>query len=101
MVSYIENLYHNVGERKINALKQQGKSDIEPKNFADMIESWYAQLVRMISLNPPKERVEAVFVLQDSNQIIKKISYKYMNCDNDNGRFCINICWTEQNMNKM
>ena len=40
-------LYSKVGEHKMNAIKQKGKSDIEPIDYGEKIEAWYNQLVRI------------------------------------------------------
>jgi hypothetical protein len=85
-------LYSKVGEHKMNAIKQKGKSDIEPIDYGEKIEAWYDQLVRMISMNPPKDYVRAICVTQDSHQIIKEITYQYY-IEKNKEAFFINIFW--------
>ena len=85
-------LYTKLGEHKMNVLKQKGKSDIEPQDYSQKIEEWYNQLVRMISMNPPKDYVKAICVTQDSHQIIKGIAYQY-DIEKYKEAFFINIFW--------
>lgn len=93
MESYLADLYSKVGEHKINILKQKGRSDIEPEDYEEQIEKWYNQLVRMINMTPPKDYVKGICVIQDSNQIIKKIIYQYNGLDTNKEVFFINIFW--------
>ena len=93
MKSCIADLYSKLGENKMNALKQKGKSDIEPQNYVEKIEEWYNQIVKLVSMNPPKDYVKAICITQDSCQIIKNIKYQYYDKNDYTEDFSINLFW--------
>ena len=93
MEFYITDLYSKIEQHKIDVLKQKGCSDIEPCDYGEKIEVWYDQIKEIIIINPPVDYVKALYVVQDSNEIIKEVKYLYYDNDDSMEHFYINLFW--------
>lgn len=74
---YLNNLINNLLVHKQNVLLQQGKSDIEPPDYVEKTEMWYAKLLEWVNNGPPQNYVRAINVIQDAAQDIRKVDYAY------------------------
>lgn len=74
---YLNNLINNLLVHKQNVLRQQGKSDIEPPDYIEKTEMWYADFLEWVNNNPPQNYVRAINVRQDASQHIQQIEYAY------------------------
>ena len=89
---YLNNLIHNLLAHKQNVLRQQGKSDIEPPDYTEKTETWYADLLEWVNNNPPQNHVRAINVRQDASKHIQQIEYAYCE-DKSPTHVSINIFW--------
>lgn len=90
---YINDLYIKLAKHKENVLNQKGKSDIETQNYYDEVDTWYNQILKIISETPPTDFVKSILVFQDSCQIIKEIKYVYCDENDYENNIAINIFW--------
>lgn len=88
---YINHLSDKLLDHKLNVLRQQGKSDIEPPDYCEKTEMWYEQIMDWVNNNPPKDFVKSIDVFQDDYQKIYKIKYSYSEGLTGSTHIAINI----------
>ena len=72
---YLDHLLQSL-EKRMSIMRQQaGKSDIEPRNFNEIIETWYEQIKQLISNYPPTYYVSELKVYQKDFFNVERIDY--------------------------
>lgn len=72
---YLNHLLQSL-EKRMSIMRQQaGKSDIEPRNFNEIIETWYGQIKQLISNYPPTYYVSELKVYQKDFFNVERIDY--------------------------
>lgn len=74
---YLKYLKNYILKQKENELKQNGKSDIEPLNYSNLVEKWYLKLIEKIDNSPPKYYVKSIHIVRNSIQDILNVRYDY------------------------
>lgn len=73
---YLAHLVKSMSNQKQNAINQIGKSDIEPPDYRERIEKWYADLKKQIEIKPPIRYVRSINVSEKAGKIVD-IEYNY------------------------
>ena len=73
---YLEHLLKSMSNQKQNSINQIGKSDIEPPDYRERIEKWYAELKKQIQFKKPIQYVRSINVFEISGKIVD-IEYNY------------------------
>lgn len=90
---YCDHLYRSLCRQRQNALRQEGKSNIDPADYADIVDAWYGQIFEYMAKNPPVYYVESVEIRQDSCQVIRELHYVYCSQTNYVEDVSISIFW--------
>ena len=69
-----------MSNHKQNSINQIGKSDIEPPDYRERIEKWYADLNIQIQLKQPLRYVRSINVFEKAGKIVD-IEYNYFQPD--------------------
>ena len=77
---YLAHLVKSMSNQKQNAINQIGKSDIEPPDYRERIEKWYADLNKQIQLKQPVRYVRSINVFEKAGKIVD-IEYNYFQPD--------------------
>lgn len=88
---YLNHLLQSLEKRMAIMRQQAGKSDIEPRNFSEIIEAWYGQIKELISNCPPTYYVSELRVYQKDFFDVEGIDYLPFEVDDT-------ICITDINI---
>lgn len=72
---YLNHLLQSLEKRMSIMRLQAGKSDIEPRNFNEIIETWYGRIKQLISNYPPTYYVSELKVYQKDFFNVERIDY--------------------------
>lgn len=92
---YLEHLFELLHNHHIYALKQRGKSDIEPIDYIEKVDEWYKQIFDYVEMFPPMGYVRAIKVYQNSSTIISDIEYLYCDEKESLNVISISIFWSD------
>ena len=74
---YLHHLLVSLGKQKDIIMSQLGKTDIEPPDYVEKIETWFTNLSKLIYEKPPEYYVKGINIYQNSLCAISYINYKY------------------------
>ena len=87
---YLSHLLKSMSNQKQNSIDQIGKSDIEPPDYRERIEKWYAELKKQIQRKKPLKYVRSINVFEKLGRIID-VEYNYYDADDSVSDATINI----------
>ena len=88
---FLDHLIQSLNSAKENAIKQYGKSDIEPPSYIEDVKEWYKVVFEKISDKPPCDYVKIITVFENSDQQIADVEYDYFGEDEVVRNTTINI----------
>lgn len=91
---YLNHLLKSMLKQKQNAINQIGKSDIEPPDYRERIEKWYADLEIQIKLKQPIQYVRSINVFERAG-IIVDIEYNYFKANEKIHDATVNIYYNK------
>ena len=87
---YLSHLLISMLNQEQNSINQIGKSDIEPPDYQERIEKWYAELRTQIQQKEPLKYVRSVNVFEKAGRIID-VEYNYYDANQNVSDTTINI----------
>lgn len=88
---FLDHIINSLQKSMENAIKQFGKSDIEPPTYVEDTKEWYRIVLEKVYEQPPCDFVKAITVFEDKTRQITGIDYKYYGQDERINNTTINI----------
>ena len=77
MNEYRNHAVNSLLVKKSNAIKQRGKSDIEPLSYVDNTTAWFCMLIALIDKDIPKYYIRNLKIDRNDDREILGYEYEY------------------------